>query len=63
MSLPVGSNSTPLINGGSIFVVSTKGKLVRINEKNGKVIWSRNISQPNISENFLDQLWLEIFGY
>ena len=48
-SVSVGSNSTPLIVGGSIFVVSTKGQLVRIGENNGEVIWSRNISGSNTS--------------
>ena len=59
----VGSNSTPVIDGGSIFVVSTKGQLVRIGENNGEVIWSRNISGstssnekffgPTLAGNFL----------
>ena len=41
---PVGSRSTPLIVGGSIFVSSSSGYLVRLSEKNGTIFWARKIN-------------------
>ena len=41
---PIGSRSTPLIVGGSVFIVSSSAKLVRVSERNGTIFWSREIN-------------------
>ena len=38
-----GPGSTPTVQGGSVFALSKKGHAFRLDEKTGKVIWSRQL--------------------